>query len=81
MPIPCDLAHAVEVEFEGVHGWFAAGELIVCEPDGTGRAVATIRFPSATIATVPDGAIGRPGTRSIRRDSCPTLTGAGQTRK
>jgi hypothetical protein len=34
--LPCDLAHSVDVEFEGVDGWYHAGEVIV-SGQGEGR--------------------------------------------
>lgn len=69
VPLPCDLAHDVEVEFEGVPGRFAAGAVSL-SGQGEGRASdpeRALRFlPIGPIATVPADAIERPGTRRMR---------------
>ena len=62
-PLPCDLAHAVELEIEGVPGRFAAGSLVVVE--GQGGATAR-RLPVGPIERVPDGALDRPGPARVR---------------
>lgn len=72
VPLPCDLAHDVEVEFEGVAGRFAAGSVCLSgqgEWEGTEKAgrSRTLRFPPiAPVAPVPADAIDRPGTRRLR---------------
>ena len=66
-PLPSDLAHTVEVEFEDVPGRFAAGE-VVLSGQGTGRAEpeASRRFPLGPLAPLPPDAIDRPGPRRMR---------------
>jgi hypothetical protein len=56
---PFDLAHRVEVEFEGVTGRFAVGE--IAQPGGEGR-----RMPFGKVLGLPEGAIKRPGEIRIR---------------
>lgn len=66
-PLPCDLAHTVEVEIEGVSGRFAGGSVVVSgqgsipEPQTESR-----RFPLGPIEAFPHEAIDRPGTRRVR---------------
>jgi len=66
-PLPCDLAHAVAVEFEGVPGRFPAGS-VVLSGQGTNRdePAGVRRFPLGPIATIPAAAIDRPGDRRLR---------------
>ena len=66
-PLPSDLAHTVEVEFEDLPGRFAAGE-IVLSGQGTGRAEpeASRRFPLGPLAPLPPDSIDRPGPRRMR---------------
>jgi hypothetical protein len=67
-PLPCDLAHAIEVEFAGVPGRFAAGALTL-SGQGEGRtdvASPALRFQVGPVAPVPAEAIERPGRRPIR---------------
>ena len=64
-PLPCDLAHAVFLEFEGVPGRFAAGELVACGP-GTGEASGTRTVPLGLRVPLPRGAIERPGEIRLR---------------
>jgi len=61
-PLPCDLAHAVELEFAGVDGWFPAGSVVLSGQGGEGAA-RTRRFPLGPVAAVP---IDRPGVRAMR---------------
>ncbi len=65
MPLPCDLAHRAEVEFEGVPGRFPAGEVILSGqvPGGAGPARS---YPIA--AEIPPGScpIERPGEVRLR---------------
>lgn len=71
LPLPCDLAHRIEIEIEGVAGRFPAGRVILsgqggsqAQPDGSGR---TIRdFPLGAIAGVDPSLLDRPGWRRIR---------------
>jgi hypothetical protein len=66
-PLPCDLAHRVQVEFEGLPGRFAAGE-VVLSGQGTraDEPPSLQRFPLGPIAGLPADAIGRPGERRMR---------------
>ena len=68
-PLPCDLAHAIELEFEGVAGRFAAGAV---DPQRPGARAArrarrrSGRSPSARSPRCPPTRIDRPGRRRIR---------------
>jgi hypothetical protein len=66
-PLPCDLAHRLSVEIEGVPGLFPAGSVVVSGQgqEDSGRFEAR-RFPLKTIAGLPSDAIDRPGERRIR---------------
>lgn len=66
-PLPADLAHRVELEFEGVPGRFPAGA-VVLSGQGTGRdePEGVARFPLGPVEPLPPGAIERPGERSVR---------------
>jgi hypothetical protein len=70
-PLPCDLAHAITLEFEGVPGRFAAGRLIVSgqgmpRAQLTGESTAIRRFDLGPIPTLPPGVIDRSGMRRMR---------------
>jgi hypothetical protein len=62
LPLPCDLAHVVFLEFEGVPGRFPAGEAVVI---GTGAGEART-IPLDLRDPVPPGAIERPGEVRLR---------------
>ena len=66
-PLPCDLAHRLAIEFEGVPGQFRAGSVIV---SGQGAAASgpaqTRHFPLGPIVGLPADAIDRPGERRAR---------------
>ncbi len=66
-PLPCDLAHRLAIEFEGIPGQFRVGQVIVggqgAGASGTSR---TFRFPRVPIAGLPADAIDRPGERRLR---------------
>lgn len=71
LPLPCDLAHRIELEIEGVAGRFPAGRVILSgqggartQSDGSGRS--TRRFPLGAIAGVDPSLVERPGRRRIR---------------
>jgi hypothetical protein len=65
-PLPCDLAHAVEVEFGGVAGWFRAGSVTVAgQGEGT-ESVGVLARPLGALEGFPPGAIDRPGKRPVR---------------
>jgi hypothetical protein len=61
-PLSCDLAHAVEVEFEGRPGRFPAGWRSVTEQVGDGPT----RFPVGPVEGVPGDFFDRPGTQRLR---------------
>jgi hypothetical protein len=66
-PLPCDLAHAVGVEIEGIAGRFAAGAVVL---SGQGTPAtgppALRRFALDPIVGLPPGALDRPGERRLR---------------
>ncbi len=63
LPLPCDLAHEVEVEFENVPGRFAAGSVIV---SGDGTTTSSRMFELSALESLPPNAIDRPGSRRLR---------------
>lgn len=66
-PLPCDLAHRVELEFEGVAGRFPAGEVVVSGQGGhTEPPARRVLFPLAPPAGVPPDAFNDAGERAIR---------------
>jgi hypothetical protein len=70
-PLPCDLAHAISIEIEGIPGQFPGRPLIVSGqgvPSRDLQEAATIvrRFELGPIPPLPDGAIERPGVRRMR---------------
>ncbi len=70
-PLPCDLAHAATLEFEGAPGRYPAGSLIVSGQglsarSGPGLASSTRRFDVHPLAPLPTGVIDRPGARRVR---------------
>jgi hypothetical protein len=66
-PLPCDLAHVVDLEFEGAEGSLAAGEVIL-----SGQGVPTAgepeirRFPLPAESTIGSVALERPGRYRLR---------------
>ena len=66
-PLPCDLAHTIELEWEDIPGRFPSGA-IVLSGQGANRndPPAVARFPLVASASLPPGAIGHPGTRRAR---------------
>ena len=66
-PLPCDLAHRLEVEVEGVTGRFRVGSVVVSgQGDGLSGTSRALRFPLEQIKGLPPDAIDRPGERRIR---------------
>jgi hypothetical protein len=66
-PLPCDLAHALCIEFEGVEGRFPAGEVILSGQGTTPEAPPTIRaFPLGPVGGLTAKAIERPGEHRLR---------------
>jgi hypothetical protein len=69
--MPCDLAHAIAIEFDGIPGHFPGGSLIVSgqglAPLGSEPARTIVRrFDLGPAPPLPDGAIERPGVRRMR---------------
>ena len=64
-PLPCDLAHTMAVEFEGVPGLFRAGSVVISDR-GSSSDRGTQGFPIGPILELPPGAIDRPGDRRMR---------------
>jgi hypothetical protein len=66
-PLPCDLAHAISLEFEGVPGRFPAGAVVLSgQGEGQAEASAVRRFPLGPVTGLPSDAIERPGPRRLR---------------
>jgi hypothetical protein len=65
-PLPCDLAHTLSVEIEGIPGRFKAGSLIVSGQGLAGGSEISRRFALEPIEGFPEGAIDRPGERRLR---------------
>jgi hypothetical protein len=70
-PLPCDLAHNVFLEIEGVAGRHAAGTVLLGgqgsdRPTGARTPAASQSFPLAPIAPLSADAIDRPGKRRLR---------------
>jgi hypothetical protein len=67
-PLPCDLAHRLAIEVEGVPGLFQAGQVIIGGQDGgsSSRPFEARRFTIGPLAGHPADAIDRPGERRIR---------------
>jgi hypothetical protein len=64
-PVPCDLAHTVEIEIETIPGRFSAGEVLL-PGQGVPQASATRACALGPITGIPHDAIDRPGTRRVR---------------
>jgi hypothetical protein len=67
-PLPCDLAHRMDVEIEGVPGRLKAGTVVIAEKDsGLRTQESGVRiFPIGPIVGLSHDAIDRPGERRIR---------------
>jgi hypothetical protein len=70
-PLPCDLAHAISIEFDGIPGRLPGGRLVVsgqglARPAGTEPAQVFRRFELGPITPLPPGTIDRPGVRRMR---------------
>ena len=63
-PLPCDLAHRLAVEFEGVPGTIAAGLVVAVAADLADGA--TREIPLGSISDFSPGAIDRPGLCRLR---------------
>ncbi len=71
LPLPCDLAHAISVEFEGIAEQFSGGCILLSgqglpQPRSSIEGTATQRFELGPIAPVPPGLLERPGPRRMR---------------
>ena len=70
-PLPCDLAHSISIEFDGIDGRFPAGRLVVSgqglpRQAGTDAEPILRRFELGPVTPLPAGTIERPGTRRMR---------------
>jgi hypothetical protein len=66
-PLPCDLAHTMEVEFEGIPGRIAAGAVILSGQGlSRGEAGQPRAFPLDPLSTAPSSAPDRPGPSRLR---------------
>jgi hypothetical protein len=70
-PLPCDLAHAITIEFEGAAQGIPAGMLILSgqglrprSPNDSRSAVE--RIPLGEMTSIDSGVIDRPGLRRLR---------------
>ena len=63
-PLPCDLAHRLEVEIEGVPGRFPSGTVVLSGQES--GSTSPRRFRLGQIAGLPPEAIDRPGERRLR---------------
>lgn len=61
-PLPSDLAHRIDLEFEGVTGTQAAGQVVAT----TERTEGAVRVELVGPLALPAGSIDRPGTRRVR---------------
>jgi hypothetical protein len=67
LPLSCDLAHAMALEFEGITGRFAAGEVILSGQGlRAGVAGSDRSFALGPIAPVPLETLDRPGRYRVR---------------
>jgi hypothetical protein len=64
-PLPCDLAHSITIELEGVAGQFPAGSIVVSGQGVAGTATAECDHPIGPLG-VPPGALDGPGARRMR---------------
>ncbi len=66
-PLPCDLAHDLAIEFEGVDGRFPAGSVVVSGQGGRdGSRPCLLRFAIGPPEGLPAGAFERPGAVRLR---------------
>jgi hypothetical protein len=72
-PLPCDLAHAISVELEGVPLRLPAGQFVLCAnggPTGTSTAdhpqIERFELNPLSLSSSPKDAIERPGLRRMR---------------
>ena len=73
-PLPCDLAHAIEVEIEGITSRFAAGEVVIHAQE-TALDSPLPRDHPLTLSPIDHGSdLGRPGLRRLRVHLIPDPT-------
>jgi hypothetical protein len=66
-PLPCDLAHSVAIEIEGIPGRHPSTELILSGQGEAREGPSTVAFVSlGPILPLPEDAIVRPGVRRLR---------------
>ena len=71
LPLPCDLAHAISIELEGIAERFNAGNLLISgqglprQQSSPGEALIR-HFPLGPVVPLPRGLIERPGPRRMR---------------
>jgi hypothetical protein len=65
-PLPCDLAHQIHLEIEGVPGRFRAGSVVIGGQDSGLGTRDSRAFPIGPISGLPPDAVDRPGERRIR---------------
>jgi len=70
-PLPCDLAHSIAIELEGLPDRFPAGRVVLSEQgaparDSSARRPQPARFELSAMAGLPQDAIERPGIRRMR---------------
>lgn len=66
-PLPCDLAHRIEVEFESVSGRYGAGDLLLSgQGEPTGEVAGVRTFPLGPIQGFAPGTLERPGEVRMR---------------
>jgi hypothetical protein len=72
-PLPCDLAHAVEVEFEGVEGRHPSGEILLSgQGQGSPSTPDTRSFPIGPFVPVLPSALLGPGLIRLRARLVPS---------
>jgi hypothetical protein len=70
-PLPCDLAHHLFLEIDGISGRFRAGRIILSgqgtsRSQDAGQSLEPARFDFGPIEPVPGEALDRPGMRRLR---------------
>lgn len=64
-PLPCDLAHAITIEFEGIAGSLPAGEFVLAG-QGIDAPPSSASCPLGPVKALEPGRIDRPGERRMR---------------
>ena len=65
-PLPCDLSHKLELEFEGIEGRFPAGDVIVTTLAAGDESRSATVIPITSAIDISAEQIGRPGSRKVR---------------